>query len=191
MLKNISYLKQSGVSLIEILITTLILGIGLLGVAALQVSSVSSNQEGFFTTQATSIAEDLSSRMRASKIITMLPNYTETSATVTGLYLSAGALTCGNLAGLMCRDNGGTGAADCTLADMAAFDLWEACDVAKKTLPGGQVRILRNTNRITLVVDWDSASARADIGTVTNVNANCSDLTNSAIRNCIIMEIVP
>jgi type IV pilus assembly protein PilV len=59
--------KQSGFSLLEIMIAVLILSIGLLGMAAMQAVALSSNQEAQFRIQALAIAEDLSSRMRANR----------------------------------------------------------------------------------------------------------------------------
>ena len=60
--------KVNGVSLMEVLVTTLVLGIGLLGVAALQITSLNSNQEGYFRSQATEIAESLASKMRTARM---------------------------------------------------------------------------------------------------------------------------
>ena len=191
---------QAGVSLLEILVTTLVLGIGLLGVAALQVSSVSSNQEGFFATQATSIAEDYASRVRSGRLVTSVynPNSTDSASAKQIAYITryhtGGALTCGATPPTMCRsDNGTAPSTQCDAATIATFDRWEICDIAKNTLPGGQVRALRNGNRMTIVVEWDAIGGRSDLGTVNNVNANCSStfIGVDSARNCVIMEIVP
>ncbi|TQV86399.1 type IV pilus modification protein PilV [Aliikangiella coralliicola] len=187
---QLSAKKQSGISLIEILVTTLILGIGLLGVAALQVSSVSSNQEGYFASQATSIAEDYASRIRASKTAVMMANPNITYANFLALYHNGNnaALACDADPETMCR-----GANDCTPAQLAIFDMWEVCSAAAEdsVLPDGQVRVINNGIRLTIVVDWDSAEGRQDTGNVTVVNANCQALTGSDDRNCMIMELVP
>ena len=193
-------LKQSGVSLLEILVTTLVLGIGLLGVAALQVSSVSSNQEGFFATQATSIAEDYASRIRSGRLVTSVydPDSTDSASAKQIAYITryhtGGALTCDPEPPTMCRsDDGAPPTTRCNAETMASFDRWEVCDIAKKTLPGGQLRAIRNGNRMTIVVEWDAIGGRSDLGTVDNVNANCSSsfIGVDSARNCVIMEIVP
>jgi len=190
MLSFKSSFKQMGVSLIEILVTVLILGIGLLGVAALQVSSLSSNQEGFFTSQATSIAEDIASRMRATKVITMIPNAPIDHASLIANYRNDAAIAC-NAVPKVCRESAGQ-TASCTLPEISTYDKYEICTIAQETLPGGQVRIVGSVgSRLTIVVDWDSATARTDIGNRANVNSNCLALTGSAERNCILMEIVP
>lgn len=190
--------RQTGVSLIEILVTTLVLGIGLLGVAALQVSSVSSNQEGFFTSQATSIAQDYASRVRTSgRMITAVPESDPATTSITqhlnylATYATGGELACGGAPANMCRSDNGTTPASCDEATMKAFDQWEICDIAKNTLPDGKVRAIQNANRLTIVVDWDSASERGDLGTKKNVNSNCQGLIGNADRNCVIVELVP
>ncbi len=187
---NLGLPKQSGVSLIEILVTVLILGIGLLGVAALQISSTSSNMEGFFQSQATSIAEDAASRLRASKMITILPGSTTDQGTYIANYITAGALGCAKPT-QFCRRDGATAADNCSLAELAAFDKWELCDTASNTLPEGKVYILGNVSRVTIAVEWASAKARADMGQIDNLNNNCNAITGNADRNCVIVELVP
>jgi type IV pilus assembly protein PilV len=58
--------RSRGFSLIEVLITILILAIGLLGMAALQAVSMRSNQSANFRTQATALAYMIIDRMRAN-----------------------------------------------------------------------------------------------------------------------------
>lgn len=193
--------RQSGVSLIEILVTTLILGIGLLGVASLQVASVSSNQEGFFHSQATSIAEDLSSRMRSTKISEMVPWSPMNHAALIANFTSALPYACAGVAPVVnCRADGGA-APDiaCSdgiddLVDMTNYDKWDICKIAEDTLPDGKVRVLDSGNmRLSVVVDWDATKARSDMGQKTNVNTFCSaaPINVAAERNCIVMELIP
>jgi type IV pilus assembly protein PilV len=54
-----------GFSLLEVLITLLVLSIGLLGVAAMQAFSLKANQSANFRTQATALANMMAERMRA------------------------------------------------------------------------------------------------------------------------------
>ncbi len=58
--------KDKGFTLIEILITVLILSIGLLGLAGLQVTSMKNNHSSYLRTQATLLAYDIIDRMRAN-----------------------------------------------------------------------------------------------------------------------------
>jgi type IV pilus assembly protein PilV len=57
---------QSGVSLIEVLISMLILGIGILGAAALQLNALKYTDSSTLNTQASFIAYDMMDRIRAN-----------------------------------------------------------------------------------------------------------------------------
>lgn len=58
--------NQSGATLIEILITVLVLGLGLLGVGALQTRSIQANHDAAMYSRAAFLASDISERMRAN-----------------------------------------------------------------------------------------------------------------------------
>ena len=60
--------RQQGFTLLEVLIALLILSIGLLGLAALQTTSLRSNQMASMRTTATQLAYDMSDRMRANPV---------------------------------------------------------------------------------------------------------------------------
>ena len=188
---EVSFKRQNGVSLIEILVTILILGIGLLGVASLQVSSIASNQEGFYTSQATSIAEDFASRIRSAKMITMVPDSTVDYATFLANYVVVGELSCTTAPTSMCKSIGGSSPDNCGFTEMALFEQWEACSIAEATLPEGKVRIVSTGDRLSIIVDWSSASERKDLGTKKIVNQNCAAITGSSERNCVMLEVVP
>ena len=58
--------RQAGVTLIEVLVSALIVAIGLVGVAGLQVVSLKNNQAALMRSQATALAYDLADRMRSN-----------------------------------------------------------------------------------------------------------------------------
>lgn len=58
--------RQTGVGMIEVLITTLVLAIGLLGVAALQGVALQGNQVAYNRTQATNVAYELADLLRSN-----------------------------------------------------------------------------------------------------------------------------
>lgn len=60
-------LRQRGVTLIEILITLLVLGVGLLGLAALQGISLQSGHTSYIRTQATNFAYEVADHARANR----------------------------------------------------------------------------------------------------------------------------
>ncbi len=59
--------RAGGFTLIESLVALLIMSIGLLGVAALQLASLQANHGAFQRTQATFLAQDIVDRMRANR----------------------------------------------------------------------------------------------------------------------------
>lgn len=61
-----SHSRQSGATLIEILITVLVLGLGLLGVGALQTRSIQANHDAAMYSRAAFLAADIAERMRAN-----------------------------------------------------------------------------------------------------------------------------
>lgn len=58
--------RQSGLSLIEVLIAVLIMGVGLLGIAALQAVTLRNSQSAFDRTQATVLSYAILDAMRAN-----------------------------------------------------------------------------------------------------------------------------
>jgi type IV pilus assembly protein PilV len=58
--------NATGFTLIEVLISTIILAIGLLGLAAMQTLALKDNQDAFFYTQASSLAYEMSDRIKVN-----------------------------------------------------------------------------------------------------------------------------
>lgn len=59
--------RSDGMTLIEVLVTLVIISVGLLGVAALQLTTVRNNHDSFVRTQAATLASDMLDRMRANR----------------------------------------------------------------------------------------------------------------------------
>jgi type IV pilus assembly protein PilV len=57
--------RQRGFTLVEVLVTIIVMAIGILGVAGLQLAGMRSNHSAYLRTQATIAASDLIDRMRA------------------------------------------------------------------------------------------------------------------------------
>jgi type IV pilus assembly protein PilV len=55
-----------GMTLVEVLVTLVLVSVGLLGVAALQLTSLKSNQEAYVRSQASALAGDILDRIRAN-----------------------------------------------------------------------------------------------------------------------------
>lgn len=99
-----------GFTLVEVMVSVLIFSIGLIGVARLQVVAKQSNYDAVQRVTATSIAQDLISRMRANS--SALSTYVENDGALQINYDDANAEpTC----------NAGT----CSDEQLAAHDLWD------------------------------------------------------------------
>jgi type IV pilus assembly protein PilV len=59
--------KQRGMTLVEALVALLVLCIGLLGVAGLQIQALRANHGAYLRSQATMLAHDMADRMRANR----------------------------------------------------------------------------------------------------------------------------
>jgi len=60
-------MRQSGFTLLEVLVAILVLSIGLLGLAGLMASSIRNNHSAYQRTQATWLAYDMIDRMRVNR----------------------------------------------------------------------------------------------------------------------------
>ena len=69
-----------GFSLIEVLITFIVLSVGLLGLAALQANGLKNNQSAFWRSQATILAYSITDCMRANRTAALNGNYNLTLA---------------------------------------------------------------------------------------------------------------
>ncbi len=59
--------SQSGFTLIEVLVAILILAVGLMGLSAMQLTSLKVNQGAYYRSQASILASDILDRMRANR----------------------------------------------------------------------------------------------------------------------------
>lgn len=119
--------RQLGFNLIEVMIALVIISVGLLGLAGLQVSSLQQNQSAYYRSQATLFAYDIADRMRA--------NMGEVDA---GSYFIASAAAntdCVNFTGA---------ATGCDPDEMAAHDIGEWQDAIDAELPLGGGRVCRS-----------------------------------------------
>ena len=70
--KTISHRASAGFSMIELLVAVLVLGIGVLGVTALQMVSLQNNREALLRAEAVQLAYDMMDRIRANPVGTPL-----------------------------------------------------------------------------------------------------------------------
>ncbi|HFB66202.1 MAG TPA: type IV pilus modification protein PilV [Aeromonadales bacterium] len=72
--------SKKGFSLLEVLISMVIIAVGLLGIAGLQIAGINNNHSAYVRSQATVLANDIIDRMRANRISAENGNYDLTIA---------------------------------------------------------------------------------------------------------------
>lgn len=124
MTDSVERTAQSGVGMIEVLVALLVLAIGVLGYAGLQLAALKGAEVAHVRAMGTGIAQDLLERMQANP---------EGDYTVGGLWdegYEMGATPQGWLACI----NG-----TCSVAEMVSWDVNSVRWTAANTLPGGRV----------------------------------------------------
>lgn len=146
--------KQHGFTLIEILITVVILAVGLLGLAGLVLEGMRNNQGAYLRTQASILAYDMADRMRANK---------ERAADYAAFSTDGATTTLPACA---------TDSAGCTPAGQAQVDLVEWTRQIRGVgsdmvlLPGGVGTIAQDATSLsyTVTVTWDEVGREGDAG---------------------------
>jgi type IV pilus assembly protein PilV len=113
--------RQTGFTLLEVLISMVIIAFGLLGVAGLQVFALKHSQSATFRSSAATLANDIVDRMK-----------TNVGGAIDGAYNQP------NPAAYATFVAGCTQPVGCTTADLAANDLAEWQQRIALTLPGGR-----------------------------------------------------
>lgn len=137
-------IKESGFTLIEILVAVIVLALGLLGLAALEANTLRNNQGAYNRSQATQLSYDIADRMRANK--TAKDNYLTSNMPIA-------KAKCTNSAVNLCNDCVGA-VNPCSPTKMAEVDLWE-WRTALQTLPSGNGIIIENGGVYTVTISWD------------------------------------
>ena len=146
---------DSGFTLVEVLVALVVLSIGLLGLAALQLSSLQFNTNSLLRTQATVVAYDLIDRMRSNRA-----GFTADAYNVLSQSDAANILTNYNSCkASSCKCEGGTSA--CDSSTLALYDLGNWYEQTDRLLPGSKDKsqrptISRNsaTNEVTITINW-------------------------------------
>jgi type IV pilus assembly protein PilV len=108
--------KTTGFTLVEVMVAVLILAIGLLGMAGLQVAGLRNNHSAYLRSQATQLAYDMADRMRANPQGVVNSHYDNQTAPTTPADCEGGP---------------------CDSAQMAGYDLAKWNDELAAQLPGG------------------------------------------------------
>ncbi|MEW8186473.1 MAG: type IV pilus modification protein PilV [Candidatus Thiodiazotropha endolucinida] len=129
--------KNQGMTLIEVLIAAIIVAIGLLGVASMQIAALQGSSNAGYRSRAIDIATALSDRMHANLIGVANNHYLRDSACDTG---SGPAVPNCAMTPTMAISSS---LEECTPEQMAVYDLYQInCGSGiQDTLPDGQLRI--------------------------------------------------
>lgn len=132
--------KNTGFTLVEMLVSVVVLSVGLLGVASLQVNSLRMNDSAYYRTQAINLGYDILERIRANPAQMLAGNY--------------------NVAEGFTPPSG---------TDVAAYDLNHWDDLLTGLLPNGQGSVNCDAVGIcTVTVSWDDSRSATDTATDTD-----------------------
>lgn len=130
-------MKQSGFTLLEVLVAVLVLSIGLLGLAGLMASGIRNNQSAYQRTQATWLAYDIVDRMRINRPAALGSSYPYNTALGSPATCSANPALAGA---------------------MAVQDLTDWKNLLACALPAGDGSVVVAANRtVTVTVQWNDS----------------------------------
>lgn len=152
--------RRRGFTLIEVLVTLLVLSIGLLGIAKLLLVSSRANDSAYLRTQATSLAYSILDSMRANRTAAVAGNYNGSSAAATN-------------PGTQCAVS-----SPCSTQMIAQYDLWnwqQALTTGLGPSGSGTVATANVTDPVTggtdvtatITVQWNDNVAQQTFGAST------------------------
>ncbi len=152
---------QGGFSMIEVLISLVLIAVAMFGHAGLQLNAMKFAKGGATRMQAVFLSNELAERMEANRAGSVAGNYVIPSVTSTP-----------STAGGDCT------AAECTAAMLASYDLAEWSTRVAAALPGASWQVLQatggNPSTYTILVNWEER--RANASTTSFATAGASDV---------------
>ena len=142
--------SQQGASLIEVLVTLVLVAIGLSGMMIMQVRGLEQNQSAYLQTQAIAMAADLADRIRLNKHAALADHYQ--------LFAND---TAANFANPLATP---------VEKKLAYNDLNTCLDWIETSLPQGDAVITRNQQVISITVSWGSSDGKPDSSYVHEVD---------------------
>lgn len=128
-------LKPAGFSLIEVLISVLVLTLGVIGAAGMQLTALRTSQQSAFQTIALELAAEIADKMRANDSQMKHPD---------NQYALVDFQSAGNVEpaapATLCYGAG----ANCSAEELAQFDIYEWEKRLMASLPGGRAKICRD-----------------------------------------------
>jgi type IV pilus assembly protein PilV len=166
--------RIQGFTLVEVLVSLVILSIGLLGIAKLMILSSHSNDSAYMRSQATDLAYEMLDDMRANSA-------------------QAGNLAYNTAAGTPATNPGFTCIATAPCANLALFDVYQwklRLNATSGLLPAGALPngqgsvatvVAGGQTTVTIIVSWDDSVAEASLNRGAGVGANTQSITLETI----------
>lgn len=129
-------IKQTGSSLVEVMVALFVLAIGLLGILAMQSKSMQYNQSAHVYSQAVYLANDIAERIRNNPTVVADYDVDEDAAVTAGT-------DCGSDV--------------CTPNALAAWDMQEWKALVSRALPAGKASLEPITDGIRVEVSFDDS----------------------------------
>lgn len=149
--------RQRGDTMIEVLVTVIIIAIGVLGTAALQITTLKNLSSSHSASAAAIFAEDFSERMRANPTAAIADAYVHNAAPTVIPDCAANV---------------------CSMADLATYDMGTWWSQVTTVLPvgSGEVTKIAGTSTFVLTVRWDedrSGSAGTNCPAQSSADLEC------------------
>ena len=172
--------QQRGFTLIEAMVALVVLSIGLLGMASMQVGALRLSTSAYYRSIAATKASELAERMRAN-----LPGVYDND------YIIDSAPDCSSAPASLCASGTGeTEAALCDTSAMAAFDLYEvSCvDGIADLLPNGDLSIACNDSDTS---DADACTDGSSFAISVSWQANVDFERDTENPELLIVSVLP
>lgn len=158
---------QKGMSLLEVLVSVIIIAIGMLGIASMLLVSNQANNSSYMKQQAIQNVYNIFDKIKANSQAAINGSYNVSNISATGP-------TSVSTPSTMCN------AAACTPTQLAAYDTWSWFTKDLARLPNGCGSITTapsgaGNTVITVTVQWDDSPAQSSVGAnsqASSVNAN-------------------
>lgn len=132
---HITHHRPGGFSLLEVLIAILVLSIGLLGLAGMQLQGAEGTNSAYFRSQATLIANELAERLHVNRPAVDNSDYAATNIANSEDHCN------NNVPNPWCDSVGNALAESCNPTEMATFDIHSAACGIDERLPTGGLAI--------------------------------------------------
>jgi type IV pilus assembly protein PilV len=170
--------RHNGMTLLEVLVTLVILAFGLLGIAGMLMLSNKANNSSYAKQQAVQSIYNMFDKIRANYQSAINGNYNISNIGSNGLPTSITPPSA------LCDTS------VCTSAQMAAYDTWYWLNYDVSKLPSGcgSISSALSSNGsgntiITVTVQWDDSPAQTNLGSSSAVSSTNANLVQLSIQS--------